>query len=105
MTPLSALASGEASACRLLAWVRDDFVHPGCTKDVAQTLKKRAAAAGTSLSVYVGSELAKIAARPTNEEIVARLQARDRARGRRLRKSSRPYEQIADDRGRCLGDG
>lgn len=48
---------------------------------VAETLKKRAAAAGTSLSVYVGGEFAKIAARPTNEEIVARLQARDRAQG------------------------
>ena len=45
---------------------------------VAETLKQRAAAQGKSLSAYVGAELAKIAARPTNEEIVARLRARDR---------------------------
>ena len=61
--------------CMTTLYIRD------VPEGVAQTLKKRAAAAGTSLSVYVGSELAKIAARPTNEEIVARLQARDRARG------------------------
>ena len=42
---------------------------------VAETLKQRAAAQGKSLSAYVGAELAKIAARPTNEEIVARLRA------------------------------
>ena len=46
--------------------------------DVAQTLKDRAAEAGTSLSAYVGLELAKIAARPTNAEVAARLRARDR---------------------------
>lgn len=49
--------------------------------DVAATLKERAAAAGTSLSAYVGAELSKIAGRPTNEEIVARLRARDRSGG------------------------
>lgn len=48
---------------------------------VAQTLKQRAAAQGTSLSAYVGAELAKIAARPTNDEIVARLRTKDRASG------------------------
>ena len=48
---------------------------------VAETLKQRAAAQGKSLSAYVGAELAKIAARPTNEEIVARLRARDRSNG------------------------
>ncbi|GAB3051687.1 hypothetical protein GCM10027053_09080 [Intrasporangium mesophilum] len=49
--------------------------------EVAETLKERAAADGMSLSAYVGAELAKIAARPTNAEIVARLRARDRSAG------------------------
>lgn len=49
--------------------------------DVAATLKERAASEGMSLSAYVAAELAKIAARPTNEQIVARLRARDRSRG------------------------
>lgn len=48
---------------------------------VAEKLKKRAADEGQSLSAYVGLELAKIAARPTNAEIVARLRARDRSSG------------------------
>ena len=50
-------------------------------EQVAQTLKERAAAQGTSLSAYVGAELARIAARPTNEEIAARLRSRDRSAG------------------------
>lgn len=50
-------------------------------EQVAQTLKERAAAQGTSLSAYVGAELARIAARPTNEEIAARLRSRDRSTG------------------------
>ncbi|MGV1008409.1 MAG: FitA-like ribbon-helix-helix domain-containing protein [Dermatophilaceae bacterium] len=49
--------------------------------EVAQTLKERAAAEGKSLSAYVGAELAKIAARPTNAQIVARLRDRNRAGG------------------------
>ncbi|GAA3870353.1 MULTISPECIES: FitA-like ribbon-helix-helix domain-containing protein [Tessaracoccus] len=49
--------------------------------DVAATLKERAAAEGMSLSAYVAAELAKIATRPTNEQIVARLRARDRSSG------------------------
>jgi antitoxin FitA len=49
--------------------------------EVAETLKQRAAAQGMSLSAYVGAELARIAARPTNDEIVARLRARDRSDG------------------------
>ena len=49
--------------------------------DVAATLKERAASEGMSLSAYVAAELAKIATRPTNEQIVARLRARDRSRG------------------------
>ena len=51
------------------------------SEDVAATLKERAVAEGKSLSAYVAAELAKIASRPTNEEIVARLRARDRSRG------------------------
>ena len=51
------------------------------SEEVAKTLKQRAAAQGKSLSAYVGAELAKIAARPTNEEIVERLRARDRSNG------------------------
>lgn len=51
------------------------------SEEVAETLKQRAAAQGKSLSAYVGAELAKIAARPTNDEIVARLRARDRSNG------------------------
>lgn len=50
-------------------------------EQVAQTMKERAAAQGTSLSAYVGAELARIAARPTNEEIATRLRSRDRSTG------------------------
>ena len=49
--------------------------------EVAETLKERAAAEGKSLSAYVAAELARIAARPTNADIVARLRSRDRAGG------------------------
>lgn len=49
--------------------------------EVAQTLKERAAAEGKSLSGYVGGELSKIASRPTNSQMVARLQERDRSLG------------------------
>ncbi|HBX81453.1 MAG: antitoxin [Propionibacteriaceae bacterium] len=48
---------------------------------VTETLKERAAAQGQSLSAYVGAELTKIAARPTNDEIVSRLRARDHSKG------------------------
>ncbi len=49
--------------------------------EVAAVLKDRAAAEGKSLSAYVGAELARIAARPTNAEIAARLKERDRSTG------------------------
>ncbi|MDE9364119.1 antitoxin [Luteipulveratus sp. YIM 133132] len=49
--------------------------------EVAETLKERAAAEGRSLSAYVGAELAKLASRPTNAQIVARLKERDRSSG------------------------
>ena len=51
------------------------------SEEVAETLKQRAAAQGKSLSAYVGAELAKIATRPTNDEIVERLRTRDRSNG------------------------
>lgn len=50
-------------------------------EDVAETLKDRAAAEGMSLSAYVGAQLAALAARPTNAEIVARLRTDDRSGG------------------------
>lgn len=49
--------------------------------DVAERLKERAAAEGKSLSAYVSAELTKIATRPTNSEIVARLKSRNRSNG------------------------
>lgn len=49
--------------------------------EVAETLKARAAAEGRSLSAYVAAELAKIASRPTNAELVAKLKDRDRSSG------------------------
>lgn len=45
---------------------------------VHRTLKARAAASGTSLSEYLRSLLAREAARPTPEELAARVAARGR---------------------------
>lgn len=50
-------------------------------EEVVQTLKQRAAAEGASLSAYVGRELARLAARPTNADLVARLRDADRSQG------------------------
>lgn len=47
--------------------------------EVAETLKRRAAAQGTSLSVYVATELVKLGARPSHDEVVARLRRLDRS--------------------------
>lgn len=47
---------------------------------VHRTLKARAAAAGMSLSDYVRRDLEEAAARPTLEEIDARVHARGRSR-------------------------
>lgn len=49
--------------------------------DVAETLKDRAASEGQSLSAYVAAELTKIASRPTNADVVARLRTLDRSAG------------------------
>lgn len=46
--------------------------------EVTETLKNRAAAEGKSLSAYVAAELTRLASRPTNAEIAARLTGRDR---------------------------
>lgn len=51
------------------------------SNEVAETLKERAAAEGKSLSAYVGAELTRIAMRPTNAQVVARLRDRDRSEG------------------------
>ena len=50
-------------------------------ESIAETLKARAAERGISLSSYVGAELARIAERPTNAEIAARLRGRERSAG------------------------
>ena len=44
--------------------------------DVHRTLKARAAASGVSLSEYLRALLTGVAARPTPEELSARIQAR-----------------------------
>lgn len=51
------------------------------TDEVTQTLKARAAAEGMSLSAYVARELTRLAERPTNAELVARLKEKDRSAG------------------------
>lgn len=51
------------------------------SEEVAETLKERAAAEGKSLSAYVGAELTKLAARPTNAQLADRLRERDRSTG------------------------
>lgn len=55
-------------------------------EQVATTLKERAAAQNQSLSAYVNAQLAVIAARPSNAEIVERLRARDREPGATTRR-------------------
>lgn len=49
--------------------------------EVTEALKKRAAAEGKALSSYVAAELGRVASRPTNAEIVARLRERTRSDG------------------------
>lgn len=45
-------------------------------EETHRTLKARAALAGTSLSEYLRTELVRVASRPTPEELVARVRAR-----------------------------
>jgi len=61
--------------CVTILYLRD------VSAEVAETLKKRAAAEGKSLSSFVAGELSRIAAGPTDAEMVARLKACDRSRG------------------------
>lgn len=49
-------------------------------EEVVQELARRAASTGMSLSAYVAGELAKLVARPTNEQVVDRLRQLDRSR-------------------------
>ncbi len=63
-----------------IIWVTTLYIRD-VSEEVAEKLKERAAAEGTSLSAYVGRELSKLATRPTNAEIIARLKARDRSGG------------------------
>lgn len=44
--------------------------------DVAATLKARAASDGKSLSAYLAAELTRLAARPSNAELIERMRAR-----------------------------
>ncbi|AYG02890.1 antitoxin [Gryllotalpicola protaetiae] len=53
----------------------------GVDSAAIDVLKARAAAAGMSLSAYVGGELAKLAARPTNAELAERLWSQSRPDG------------------------
>jgi hypothetical protein len=48
---------------------------------VTETLKKRAAAQGSSLSAYVAKELEKLAEMPSNAEVVARIRGQIRDDG------------------------
>ena len=66
---------GASISCMTTLYVRD------VPDEVTQTLKERAAAEGKSLSAYVAAQLARIAARPTNAEIVARLRDKERVDG------------------------
>lgn len=50
-------------------------------EDVAEELKARAAAEGVSLSAYVAAQLALIASRPTNAQVVRRLRSQNRTDG------------------------
>lgn len=62
-------------------WFMTTLYIRDVSDDVAEVLKERAAAEGKSLSAYVGAELTKIATRPTNAQVVARLRERDRSAG------------------------
>jgi antitoxin FitA len=48
---------------------------------ILRTLKAQAAERGLTLTAYLRAELAKLAARPTNAEVVERLRRRDRSGG------------------------
>lgn len=64
--------------------------------EVHRTLKARAAAAGLSLSEYLRGVLARTAARPTPQELSARIEARGPVR---LEESSEKTVRSLRDRG------
>lgn len=64
--------------------------------EVHRTLKARAAAAGLSLSEYLRGVLARTAARPTPQELSARIEARGAVR---LEESSEKTVRSLRDRG------
>ncbi|WP_454293652.1 FitA-like ribbon-helix-helix domain-containing protein [Salana multivorans] len=49
--------------------------------ETTDALKRRAAAAGKSLTAYLTEELTRLAGQPTSEELLARLRSRDRSSG------------------------
>ncbi len=61
--------------CVTILYIRD------VSDEVAERLRKRAAAEGKWLSSFVAGELSRIAAGSTDAEMVARLKARDRSSG------------------------
>lgn len=65
------------------------YIRDVCDQ-VVGTLKERAAAQGQSLSAYVSAQLATLAERPTNAEIVERLRSSNRQQGV-------PVQQILDE--------
>src|SRR3990172_5582436 len=79
-TPASSGPSGSTRVCGqydmmqtrmgVLVQIRD------VPEQVHRTLKARAASSGTSLSEYVRELLARASARPTPEELAARVEAR-----------------------------
>ncbi len=54
---------------------------PEVPKATVRALRGRAAARGMSLAAYLRDELNRLAARPTNAEIVERMARRDRGGG------------------------
>jgi hypothetical protein len=61
--------------CMALIQVRD------VPEPVLRTLKAQAAERGLTLTAYLRAELARLAARPTNAELVERLARRERRGG------------------------
>ncbi len=59
------------SACVINVQIRD------VPDDVHRELTRRAAAAGQSLQQFLNQQLAKLVERPTLEEMIARVEARD----------------------------
>ncbi|GAC1325740.1 MAG: hypothetical protein NVSMB25_24520 [Thermoleophilaceae bacterium] len=63
---------------------------------VHRTLKARAAQRGSSLSEYLRSELERVAAAPTSEELIARLASRQPIRP--VETSAEALRALRDDR-------